>query len=58
MQNPNYIELHKNNNIFIDFKLELLKMSKLANVSFKYDKLNNLSTNRRYYLTWFFEYNN
>ena len=58
MQNPNYIELHNNNNIFIDFKLELLKMSKLANVSFKYDKLNNLSTNRRYYLTWFFEYNN
>ena len=58
MQNPNYITLDKNNNIFIDFKRELLKMSKIANVSFKYNKLNDLSTTKRYYLTWLFEYNN
>ena len=57
MQNPNYIALHKNNNIFLDFKRELLKMSKIANVSFKYDKLNDLSNTKRYYFSWFFEYN-
>ena len=28
-------------------------MSKIANVSFKYNKLNDLSTTKRYYLTWF-----
>lgn len=57
MQNPNYIELDKNDNIFVDFKRELLKMSNLANVSFKFNKLNKLSITKRYYLTWFF-YNN
>ena len=51
MQNPNYIELDKNDNIFVDFKRELLKMSNIDNVSFK---LNELSITKRYYLTWFF----
>ena len=59
MQNPNYINYDKDINInkFLDFKKELLKMSNQANVFFKYEKLNNSSTTKRYYLSWLFEDN-
>jgi len=52
MQNPNY-EISDENR-FINYKKELLRMAYEANVFFKFGKLKN-SVNKRYYYSWLFE---
>jgi len=54
VQNPNYLVVDNDKDIFNNYKKELIYITSKADISFKYDMLKNIPQCERYYLSWLY----